>query len=68
MKLKCLIHSLSDVEWVSIEHRKLVGVIDSLSWTFAFMSISLIAYFIRDWRWLTVSISLPNIIAIITWW
>ncbi|KAG1972703.1 solute carrier family [Pimephales promelas] len=63
-----IISSVLNVEWVSIEHRKLVGVIDSLSWTFAFMSISLIAYFIRDWRWLTVSISLPNIIAIITWW
>ncbi|XP_077095516.1 solute carrier family 22 member 7-like isoform X1 [Siphateles boraxobius] len=63
-----IISTVLNVEWVSIEHRKLVGVIDSLSWTFAFMSISLIAYFIRDWRWLTVSISLPTIIAIITWW
>ncbi|XP_048046249.1 solute carrier family 22 member 7 [Megalobrama amblycephala] len=63
-----IISTVLNVEWVSIEHRKLVGVIDSLSWTFAFMSFSLIAYLIRDWRWLTVSISLPTIIAIITWW
>uniref|UniRef100_A0A673KJ10 Solute carrier family 22 member 7-like n=1 Tax=Sinocyclocheilus rhinocerous TaxID=307959 RepID=A0A673KJ10_9TELE len=63
-----LICSSSDVEWVSIKHRKLVGVIDSLSWTFAFMSFPLVAYFIRDWRWLTVAISLPTVTAIITWW
>ncbi|KAK7142473.1 hypothetical protein R3I94_011974 [Phoxinus phoxinus] len=63
-----IISTVLNVEWVSIEHRKLVGVIDSLSWTFGFMSISLLAFCIRDWRWLTVSISLPTIIAIITWW
>ncbi|XP_052000953.1 solute carrier family 22 member 7 [Xyrauchen texanus] len=63
-----IIASVLNVEWVSIEQRKLVGVIDSLSWTFAIMSLSLIAYCIRDWRWLTVAISLPNIISIITWW
>ncbi|XP_051579557.1 solute carrier family 22 member 7-like [Myxocyprinus asiaticus] len=63
-----IIASVLNVEWVSIEQRKLVGVIDSLSWTFAIMCLSLIAYCIRDWRWLTVAISLPNIIAIITWW
>uniref|UniRef100_A0A8C1A7F6 Solute carrier family 22 member 6 n=2 Tax=Cyprinus carpio TaxID=7962 RepID=A0A8C1A7F6_CYPCA len=63
-----IISTILNVEWVSIEHRKLVGVIDSLSWTFAFMSFPLIAYFIREWRWLTVAISLPTVTAIITWW
>uniref|UniRef100_A0A671MU35 Solute carrier family 22 member 7-like n=1 Tax=Sinocyclocheilus anshuiensis TaxID=1608454 RepID=A0A671MU35_9TELE len=62
-----IISTILNVEWVSIEHRKLVGVIDSLSWTFAFMSFPLVAYFIRDWRWLTVAISLPTVTAIITW-
>uniref|UniRef100_A0A672JUW0 Solute carrier family 22 member 7-like n=1 Tax=Sinocyclocheilus grahami TaxID=75366 RepID=A0A672JUW0_SINGR len=63
-----IISTILNVEWVSIEHRKLVGVIDSLSWTFAFMSFPLVAYLIRDWRWLTVAISLPTVTAIITWW
>ncbi|KAL1257775.1 hypothetical protein QQF64_011019 [Cirrhinus molitorella] len=63
-----IISTVLNVEWVSIEHRKLVGVIDSLSWTFGFMSFPLFAYLIRDWRWLTVAISLPTVIAIITWW
>ncbi|RXN29833.1 solute carrier family 22 member 7-like protein [Labeo rohita] len=58
----------ADVEWVSIEHRKLVGVIESLAWTFGFVSFPLFAYLIRDWQWLTVAISLPTVIAIITWW
>ncbi|XP_052436100.1 solute carrier family 22 member 7 isoform X1 [Carassius gibelio] len=63
-----IISTILNVEWVSIEHRKLVGVIDSLAWTFAFMSFPMIAYFIRDWKWLTIAISLPTIISIITWW
>nr|XP_001337343.1 solute carrier family 22 member 7 [Danio rerio] len=63
-----IISTVLNVEWVSIEHRKLVGVIDSLAWTFGFMGFPVIAYFIRDWRWLTVAISLPNVISIITWW
>nr|XP_055029179.1 solute carrier family 22 member 7 [Misgurnus anguillicaudatus] len=63
-----IISSVLNVEWVSIEHRRLVGVIDCMSWTFGTMGLALIAYFIRDWQWLTVATSLPIIIAIVTWW
>ncbi|TRY94088.1 hypothetical protein DNTS_027317, partial [Danionella cerebrum] len=63
-----IISTVLNVEWVSIEHRKLVGVIDSLAWTFGFASFPMIAYFIRDWRWLTAAVSLPTVTAIITWW
>lgn len=55
------------MEWVDIEHRKLVGVIDSLSWTFGNTVFALIAYFVNDWRWLIVSVTSPLILAIITW-
>jgi len=58
---------LAGVEWVDIEHRKLVGVLDSLSWTFGNISFPAIAYFVTDWRWLTVSVTSPLILAIITW-
>ncbi|KAL3066767.1 hypothetical protein OYC64_016670 [Pagothenia borchgrevinki] len=55
------------VEWVDIEHRKLVGVIDSLSWAFGNIVFAAIAYFVNDWRWLILSVTSPLILAIITW-
>ncbi|KAM9363693.1 uncharacterized protein ABDE67_018963 [Symphorus nematophorus] len=62
-----IVSSVLNVEWVDIEHRKLVGVIDSLSWTFGNAAFSAIAYFVTDWRLLIVSITSPVILAIMTW-
>ncbi|XP_076141338.1 solute carrier family 22 member 7-like [Alosa pseudoharengus] len=62
-----IVTSVLIVEWVDIESRKLVGVIDSLSWTFGFMTLSTLAFLIRDWRWLIVAITAPVVIAIISW-
>lgn len=55
------------MEWVDVEHRKLVGVCDSLSWTTWNVVFAAIAYFVNDWRWLIISISLPITLAIATW-
>lgn len=62
-----IVSAVLSVEWVDIEHRKLVGVIDSLSWSFGNTVFSLIAYFVTDWRWLIVSVTSPVVLAIITW-
>uniref|UniRef100_A0AAY4BW19 Solute carrier family 22 member 6 n=1 Tax=Denticeps clupeoides TaxID=299321 RepID=A0AAY4BW19_9TELE len=62
-----IVSSVLNVEWVDIEHRKLVGVIDSLSWTFGGSFLPLIAFAVRDWRWLTVAITSPLILAILSW-
>ncbi|XP_059189465.1 solute carrier family 22 member 7-like [Centropristis striata] len=62
-----IVSTVLSVEWVDIKHRKLVGVIDSLSWTFGNTIFAAIAYFVTDWRWLIVSVTSPLILAIITW-
>ncbi|KAM7419312.1 hypothetical protein PAMA_016431 [Pampus argenteus] len=62
-----IVSTVLSVEWVDIEHRKLVGVIDSLSWSFGNVGIAAIAYFVTDWRRLIVSVTSPLILAIITW-
>ncbi|XP_044045138.1 solute carrier family 22 member 7-like [Siniperca chuatsi] len=62
-----IVSTVLSVEWVDIEHRKLVGVIDSLSWTFGNTVFAAIAYFVTDWRWLIVSVSSPLTLAIVTW-
>ncbi|KAF3852341.1 hypothetical protein F7725_005696 [Dissostichus mawsoni] len=62
-----IVSAVLSVEWVDIKHRKLVGVIDSLSWTFGNTVFAAIAYFVNDWRWLILSVTSPLILAIITW-
>ena len=55
------------MEWVDVKHRKLVGVVDSLSWTFGSMVFAAIGYFVTDWRWLVVAVTSPLIPAIVSW-
>ncbi|MCJ8736439.1 hypothetical protein PDJAM_G00012480 [Pangasius djambal] len=62
-----IVTSVLNVEWVSIESRKLVGVIDSFSWTFGYMVLPVMAYGVRDWRWLTLTVTLPLGVALISW-
>ncbi|KAM3623180.1 uncharacterized protein V6R79_008064 [Siganus canaliculatus] len=62
-----IISTVLSVEWVDIEHRKLVGVIDSLSWTVWNIAFSGIGYLVNDWRMLIVSVTSPLILAIIMW-
>ncbi|XP_041921726.1 solute carrier family 22 member 7-like [Alosa sapidissima] len=62
-----IVTSVLIVEWVDIENRKLVGVIDSMSWTFGYMVLPLLAFFIRDWRWMIVTATSPVALSIILW-
>ncbi|XP_028257719.1 solute carrier family 22 member 7-like [Parambassis ranga] len=62
-----IVSAVLSVEWVDIKHRKMVGVIDSLSWTFGNMAFAAIAYLVNDWRMLIVSITSPLLLAIFTW-
>ncbi|XP_030643336.1 solute carrier family 22 member 7b.1 [Chanos chanos] len=55
------------VEWVDIKHRTFVGVIVSLDWSISTMVLPGIAYFIRDWRYLTITVTSPLVLAAITW-
>ncbi|XP_015217889.2 solute carrier family 22 member 7-like [Lepisosteus oculatus] len=56
------------VEWTDVEHRTFTGTINGLSWTVGNMLLALLAYFIRDWRQLTLAATSPCLIAIVAWW
>ncbi|KAM6939751.1 solute carrier family 22 member 7a [Xenentodon cancila] len=56
------------IEWTDIKHRTFSGTIMSLSWSVGNMLLALMAYFIRDWRHLTLAVTAPCIVAIISWW
>ncbi|XP_056441397.1 solute carrier family 22 member 7-like [Gadus chalcogrammus] len=62
-----IVTSVLNVEWVDIRHRKLVGVIDSLAWSFGNISFAGIAYLVRSWRLLAFSVTAPLLIPIFTW-
>ncbi|KAJ1147789.1 hypothetical protein NDU88_000648 [Pleurodeles waltl] len=57
------------VEWVDVKHRTLAGCLTSLCWSIGNTFLSLVAYLIRDWRWLLVALTSPCILGIISiWW
>ncbi|KAJ1147825.1 hypothetical protein NDU88_000679 [Pleurodeles waltl] len=55
-------------EWVDIQHRTLAVSLISLCWSIGTMLLSLVAYLIRDWRWLLVAVTSPCILGIISMW
>lgn len=60
--------SCSGIEWTDVKHRTFTGTIISLSWSAGNMALALLAYFIRDWRHLTLAVMAPCIAAIVSWW
>ncbi|XP_053568753.1 solute carrier family 22 member 7 [Bombina bombina] len=56
------------LEWTDAAHRTFCGTISSLSWTVGYMLLALMAYLIRDWRWLLMAVTSPCLLAIATWW
>ncbi|XP_041961052.1 solute carrier family 22 member 7-like isoform X3 [Alosa alosa] len=62
-----IVTSVLILEWVDIESRKLVKVIDSFAWAFGFMTLPALAFLIRDWRWLIAAITAPVVMGIISW-
>ncbi|KAM4584165.1 solute carrier family 22 member 7a [Odontesthes bonariensis] len=56
------------IEWTDVKHRTFTGTIISLSWSVGNMLLALLAYFIQDWRHLTLAVTAPCIVVIISWW
>ncbi|XP_069464974.1 solute carrier family 22 member 7-like isoform X2 [Ambystoma mexicanum] len=56
------------LEWTDIKHRNFCGTISSIPWTLGNISLALMAYLIRDWRWLLLAASSPCLLAIALWW
>ncbi|KAL3042974.1 hypothetical protein OYC64_020815 [Pagothenia borchgrevinki] len=57
------------VEWIPTSVRTMVGTMTGYCYTVGQLMLALIAYFIRDWRWLTLAVSLPFFVFfLIAWW
>ncbi|XP_069569331.1 solute carrier family 22 member 6 isoform X1 [Brachyistius frenatus] len=57
------------VEWIPTRVRTVVGTITGYCYTVGQLILAVIAYFLRDWRWLTLAVSLPfYVFFLISWW
>lgn len=52
-------HLFQVVEWIPTRVRTVVGTITGYCYTVGQLILALMAYYIRDWRWLTLAVSLP---------
>lgn len=57
------------VEWIPTRVRTIVGTGTGYCYTVGQLVLAVVAYFIRDWRWLTLAVSLPFYVSFLySWW
>lgn len=57
-----------NIEWVDIKHRTGLGVLMSMDWSVTTALLPCLAYFLREWRILTATVTTPLLMAMICWW
>lgn len=71
-KLKCVNSfpgsCLSVTEIVGVEYRRNVGVLYQMFFSVGILLLPLIAYFVTDWRWFQVIITIPYIMFLCYYW
>ena len=55
-------------EIVGVEYRRTVGVIYQMFFSVGILILPLLAYYITDWRWLQVVITVPYIVFLAYYW
>ena len=57
-----------DLELVGPSMRMLAGTVYMLFWGIGVLLLALMAYLIRDWRWLNLVLALPTIFFLSYYW
>ncbi|XP_023680561.1 solute carrier family 22 member 6 isoform X1 [Paramormyrops kingsleyae] len=57
------------LEWIPTKVRTVVGTATGYCYTMGQLILAGVAYFVRDWRWLTLAVSMPFYISFLySWW
>ena len=56
------------MELFPTDQRTFAGTFVEFAWTLGLVTLTPIAYFIRDWRSLVLALGLPHIITIVFYW
>uniref|UniRef100_A0A3B5BCQ8 Solute carrier family 22 member 6 n=1 Tax=Stegastes partitus TaxID=144197 RepID=A0A3B5BCQ8_9TELE len=62
-----IISVVLSIEWADIKYRTIVGVLISMDWSVNTVLLPGLAYFVRDWRYLTATVTTPLLVAMISW-
>lgn len=56
------------LEMVGKDLRMVAGVCFMMFFSFGYMLMGVFAYFIHDWRWLQVGLTIPGVVFLLYWW
>lgn len=56
------------MEIVGPSKRVFVGIFMGLSWCLGMLLLLIFTYFIRNWRYLEIALSVPSIFLLAYWW
>ena len=56
------------MEGVGASRRTLAGICILFFWCLGAFYLCLFAYFIRDWRYLEIALSVPGVLIFLLWW
>ncbi|XP_040206859.1 solute carrier family 22 member 2-like isoform X1 [Rana temporaria] len=55
-------------EFVGLDHRRTVGIVYQVAFTVGLLALAGAAYFINNWRWLQLAVTLPNFVFLTYCW
>lgn len=56
------------MEIIHINSRTAAGIVNNIFVSIGFSTLSLLGYFIRDWRYLMLAVSIPGAPLLFCWW
>jgi MFS family permease len=62
------IFTFTVIEFIGPKHRGLAGVLFAIPFAIGYLLLPIIAYFIRDWRSLQLTLAAFSSLLILTWW
>lgn len=67
-RFACLSLLFIAIEWLDIKHRTTGAILLSMDWCVFATVLPAVAYFVKDWRHLTATVTAPLLLAMIAWW